>query len=420
MKRNILIFLITITSYSFAQTFSNNTGQAYNSWNSSNTWVSSFSRTINVTGVSNPLSNTTSVLKQINLRLGDGTSVNLTSYSMRLTSPSGTVLIFCSPADFNTTAARNVDIKYRDDALLTTPASSNEDPYDIGYYRVSTSNSFSNFNGENPNGNWTFEMIENTSFEIAFVGIDLVFGSPISVNDVSGLSANDNCSTPQCLSETSVVKATINGFTGNNTTDPNVNAPWPGGCQWNAARNNSAWFYFNPSLTTAKITISGISAAIQTLVIEEASSCISGSQAVPSGGCPRDLVNDTYTSPRYTTTAGSTANQQFNLSGLTPGTNYILVVDGNGGAISPLYIEMSGGINDVCCPTVINGLTSICSGSSSTLYTQTGGLIGGTWSVSPIGAGSIDASGNFTPVTTSANDIPATISYNDGNCIKTY
>jgi len=337
MKLRLVFFSFFLMGFSIAQTFSNNTGQAYNSWNSGNSWTTAFSRIITVTGVPNPLSNAGSVLRQINLRLGDGTSVNLTTYQMRLISPSGTIISICATTGFNANGAQNVNIKYRDDAILLTPSSSNEDPYNIGYYRVTTANSFSNLNGENPNGAWTFEMIENTSFEVAFVGIDLVFGAPISVNDITSTTANDNCSAPQCMSEASVLKATINGYTGDNSNDPNVNTPWPGGCQWNAARNNSAWFYFNPSLSTAKITISGITASIQTLVIEAASSCVAGSQAVPTGGCPRDVVNDSYTSPRYTTTAGSTANQQFNLSGLVPGNDYILVVDGNGGAISPLY-----------------------------------------------------------------------------------
>jgi gliding motility-associated-like protein len=421
MKIIILIFLIIISSTSFAQTFSNNTGQAYNTWDSGNSWATALSRTINVTGVSSPLSTSGSVLRQINLRLGNGTPGSLTSYQMRLTSPNGTVIMICSSGGFNVLSASDVDIKYRDDALLNTPSSSNQNPFDVGYYRVTTANSFSTVNGENPNGNWTFEMIEASSiFEIAFVGIDLVFGAPISVNDITSSTTNDNCSTPQCMSSSSVIKATISGYTGDNSNDPNVGTPWPSGCQWNGAKNNSAWFYFNPSLSTAKITISGITGSIQTLVINAANSCVAGSQAVPAGGCPRDAVNDTYTSPRYTTTTGSTANQQFNLSGLTPGANYILVVDGTSGAISPLYIEVSGGINDVCCPAVISGVTTICAGSPSSLYTQTGGVLGGTWSVSPSGAGTIDASGNFTPVSTLFSDLPATISYNDGNCIKDY
>ena len=118
MKINIIIFLLIISGTSFAQTFSNNTGQAYNTWDSGNSWASALTRVVAVSGVSNPLSNATSVLKQINLRLGDGTYVNLTTFTMRLTSPAGTVITICSSGAFNATTASNVNIKYRDDIII--------------------------------------------------------------------------------------------------------------------------------------------------------------------------------------------------------------------------------------------------------------------------------------------------------------
>ena len=329
------LFVLLIFSVS-SQTFTNNAGQAYNTWNSGNVWATALSRTVVVSGLSNPLSAGGTVLKQVNLKLGDGTSVNLTTYSIRLTSPSGTVISIVSLGNFNATTAYNVDIKYRDDNLLQFPSNSNQNPYSIGYYRTTTANSFSTVNGENPNGNWVLEIVEGTTTEIAFVSVDLVFGTAIVVNDVSGTTTNDDCSTPQCMGESSVVKATISSYTGN-ANDPNTLAPYPGGCNWNGAHNNSAWFVFKPSATTAKVTISGISNSIQTLIVDETNACVAGSQTVPTGGCPIDAVNDTYTSPRYTPSSGSSSNEQFNFSGLIPGNKYYLVFDGNGGLISPLY-----------------------------------------------------------------------------------
>ena len=411
----LFVFLVFSVS---SQTFTNNTGQAYNTWNSNNTWATSLSRTVLVSGLSNPLSAGGTVLKQVNLKLGDGTSVNLTTYSIRLTSPSGTVISIVSLGNFNATTAYNVDIKYRDDNLLQFPSNSNQNPYSIGYYRTTTANSFSTVNGENPNGNWVLEIVEGTTTEIAFVSVDLVFGTAIVVNDVSGTTTNDDCSTPQCMGESSVVKATISSYTGN-ANDPNTLAPYPGGCNWNGAHNNSAWFVFKPSATTAKVTISGISNSIQTLIVDETNACVAGSQTVPTGGCPIDAVNDTYTSPRYTPSSGSSSNEQFNLSGLIPGNKYYLVVDGNGGLISPLYIELSGGLVDLCCATIISGSTDVCAGSASTLYSQLGGALGGTWSVTPVSAGTIDAAGNFTPGNPLSN-VSATISYDDGSCTKTF
>ena len=411
------LFVLLIFSVS-SQTFTNNAGQAYNTWNSGNVWATALSRTVVVSGLSNPLSAGGTVLKQVNLKLGDGTSVNLTSYSIRLTSPAGTVISILSSGNFNATTAYNVDIKYRDDNILQFPTSSNQNPFNIGYYRTTVANSFSTVNGENPNGNWVLEIVEGTISEVAFVSVDLVFGSAIVLNDVTGTTTNDNCATPQCMGESSVVKATVSAFTGN-ANDPNTIAPYPGGCNWNGAHNNSAWFVFKPSGTTAKVTISGITNLIQTLIVDESNACIAGSQTVPTGGCPIDAVNDTYTSPRYTPSSGSSSNEQFNLSGLIPGNKYLLVVDGNGGVISPLYIELSGGLIDLCCATVISGATDVCAGSASTLYTQIGGALSGTWSVSPASAGTIDAAGNFTPGSPLAN-VAATISYDDGSCTKTF
>ena len=411
----LFVFLIFSVS---SQTFTNNTGQAYNTWNSNNAWATALSRTIVVSGLSNPLSAGGTVLKQVNLKLGDGTSVNLTSYAIRLTSPLGTPISIIS-GNFNATLAKNVDIKFRDDNILQFPSSSNQDPYNIGYYRTTLANSFSTFNGENPNGNWVIEIVENTLSEIAFVSVELVFGTSIVVNDVSATTLNDDCSSPQCMGESSVIKATVSGYSGN-ANDPNILAPYPGGCNWNGAHNNSAWFVFEPTSSTAKITISGITNTIQTLIVDELNACVSGNQTVPNGGCPVDAVNDTYTSPRYTPSSGSSANQQFNLSGLIPGNKYFLVVDGNGGLISPLYIELTGGLVDLCCPTVISGSTDVCAGSASTLYSQVGGTVGGTWSVSPASAGTIvSTSGSFTPSNT-LSTISATISYDDGSCVKTF
>ncbi len=421
MKKKYFLLLLVFPIFSFSglsQTFTNNTGQTYNLWNSFNVWATALSRTIPVSGLVTPLSAGGTVLKQVNLKLGDGTPVNLTSYSIRLTSPSGTVISILSPGNFNATTAKNVDIKYRDDNILTFPSASTQDPFDVGYYRTTDANAFSAVNGENPNGSWVLEIIEATSFEIAFVSVDLVFGPAIVVNDITTTTINDNCASPQCMGESSVVKATISSYTGN-ANDPNTISPYPGGCNWNGAHNNSAWFVFQPSGTTAKLTISGVQDQIQTLVVNEANACVSGSQTVPAGGCPIDGVNDTYTSPRYTPSAGSSSNEQFNLSGLIPGNNYFLVVDGNGGAISPLYIELSGGLVDICCPTVISGSTDVCAGSASSVYSQVGGASGGTWAVTPVAAGSIDVLGNFTP-SSSLSDVSANISYDDGSCVKTF
>ncbi len=343
----LLVLILSLGSQlAISQTFSNSTSQAWDSWNSSNAWATALSRTITVSGLSTSLSSAGTVLQQVNLTLGDAThtGLNLSTYAIRIKSPSGTIINIAASGGFSATSVQNVAIKYRDDALLLTPSSSSQEPFDIGYYRVTTSGSFANVNGENPNGSWTMEIAENTSTEIAFSKIELVFGTAFSYTNITATTSNDACSAPQCMSTETILKATISGYSGNSSNDPNVNTPWPGGCQWNASKDNSGWFYFKANATTAKITISGVSAAIQTLVVNNTNACTAGSQTVPTGGCPRDAVNDTYTSARYTSTAGSANNQQLNLSGLTIGNEYRLIIDGSSGAISSLYIEMTGNV----------------------------------------------------------------------------
>jgi gliding motility-associated-like protein len=424
MKKKYFLLLLVFPIFSFSglsQTFSNSSVSAYDTWNTSNSWATALTKTITVSGLSTPLTSSSNVLKQINLTFGDGThsTLSLSSFSIRLKSPAGTTINVVTAGSITATSITNFNAKYRDDNILTFPSASTQEPFDIGYYRTTNANAFSAVNGEDPNGSWVLEIIEATSFEIAFVSVDLVFGPAIVVNDITSTTINDSCASPQCMGESSVVKATISSYTGN-ANDPNTISPYPGGCNWNGAHNNSAWFVFQPSGTTAKLTISGVQNFIQTLIVNETDACVSGSQTVPAGGCPIDGVNDTYTSPRYIPSTGSSSNEQFNLSGLIPGNNYFLVIDGNGGAISPLYIELSGGLVELCCPTVISGSTDVCAGSASSVYTQVGGASGGTWSVSPASAGTIDpTSGSFTP-SNILSTISATISYDDGSCVKTF
>jgi hypothetical protein len=350
LKNLLIVVSIVLSTVLNAQTFTNSTAAAYDSWNNSS-WASPFSRPIVVSGLSTPLSSTGTVLKQINITMGDGSnSPNFNSYYMRLKSPTGKIIDIVRNFD-GITGVRNLNIKFRDDTLLQRPSSGIQAPFNIGYYKVFKANSFATVNGDNPNGTWTFEMIESSSYTQAFSRVELVFGPSFNYDDISSSASktNDACSAPKCMSTGTILKATINGYSGN-ATDPNIGSPLPSGCDWNGAKNNSAWFYFTASSTSASLTISGVTSLIQTLVVNSSNQCVAGSQTVPTGGCPISAVNDTYVSPRYTGSTGSSSNQQFNLSGLTPGNVYALVVDGTGGAISPLYIEMAGSTGSCSIP----------------------------------------------------------------------
>ncbi len=353
----LLIIIGCFLSFQFhGQTFSNTTVSSTGSWDAT------LNKTIVVSGIG-VLSNAASVLKQVNIHLGgpSESTRNFGTYTIKLISPAAgnPSITIVSTSSFPTTFYTEFDSKFRDHSSLqfpsTTAGSDLACPWNIGYYRTVTANNFSTFNSTNANGTWTISISETSSSSGAkFVSADLIFGTPFIIS--SAISSNNSCSTPQCVDAVSImtvnINNTTNGYTGNNSTDPIVSSPYPSGCDWNGSRDNTAWFFFRPSGTTAKITVSGIQDAIQALVVNPTNNCTSGSQTVPTGGCPISAINDTYNSPRYTGNAGSSANEQFNLSGLTAGNNYYLVIDGFGGNVSNLYIELTGGLTtcDIILP----------------------------------------------------------------------
>jgi hypothetical protein len=105
----------------------------------------------------------------------------------------------------------------------------------------------------------------------------------------------------------------------------------------------TAWFKFRAAQSNVKVTISGITGRLQILAIDagaDENPCTPADNLVLTGGCPTLSINDTYSSPLSAN--GSTRNNQLNLSGLTIGKLYYFIVDGEGAAVSPFYIETTG------------------------------------------------------------------------------
>jgi hypothetical protein len=353
--------LFSVLAYQFyGQTFSNNIGNAHNTWDSGNAWATALSKTITVSGLTNPLSSSATVLKQINVRLGNGsnTGLNLSTYYIRLYHPNGTTFINVCTAggqDCGGSSIGDVNIKYRDNSYLKsigqlpsgTPSAAW--PYHIGYYRVVNANDFATFNGLNPNGDWVLKIVEATSTEIAFGGVDLIFGSPITVTDLTGSTTNDACSGAQCSDNAQVYIGTNNGYVNPGpTTDPGLTVS---GCSWNGQKNNSAWFYFVANGSNVNVTISGLSAVLQSIGLSMSGGCTAPTYAVPTGGCPGAAVNDNYQGGATYGVSGMSYNHQLNFSGLTSGNTYYVFIDGSGGAISPFYLELTG--NTTSCLTLL-------------------------------------------------------------------
>jgi hypothetical protein len=346
-----VILFCFLASQFHGQTFSNNITNAHNTWDSGNAWATALSKTITVSGVSSPLGVSTSVLKQINIRLGNGsnTGLNLSTYNIRLYHPNGTTFInICTSGgqDCGGSSIGDVNIKYRDNLYLKsigqlpsgTPSAAW--PYHIGYYRVVNANDFATFNGLNPNGDWVLKIVEASSTEIAFSGVDLIFGSPITVTDLTSSNTNDACSNAQCTDNSQVYIGTNNGYSNPGpATDPGLTVS---GCSWNGQKNNSAWFYFVANGSNVNVTISGLSAILQSIGLSMSGGCGSPTYALPTGGCPGAAVNDNYQGGASYGVSGMSYNHQLNFSGLISGNTYYVFIDGSGGAISPFYLEMTG------------------------------------------------------------------------------
>jgi len=354
MKKHLsisIIFFVVLLGNSFfanCQVFSNTTVAVANSWNAS------LVRTINVSGVAAPLGSGNAELIQVNLHMGsqaDGT-YNYSRYTVSLQSPAGTTITLVSgnpnPASFPNASNREFYTKFRDNQYLRFPANgsgASSEPWHIGYYRTAAASAYASFNGEDPNGNWTVTITENSASSGArFNRVDLLFGN-LSITDYTTFTGNDNCATPFCLRPSEIIIGTNNGFSNQADDMYNFNTV---GCAWNSVQNNSAWFKFIAEDTDVHISISGITGNLQILGISSSgvNSCVSSNNLVVSGGCPHGLPNDSYLSPRYSN--GSINNNQLLMSGLTPGDTYYFIVDGNGGAISPFYIEISSGAKDSC------------------------------------------------------------------------
>ena len=370
----LMVMLLGVFMFDFSagQTFSNTTVANYNTWDSGNTWTN-FTRTITVSGLPTPLGTSAGqvVLKQINIQLGKAsgsTKADLSTYNFRLTSPTGQILYIVSTNLTTEITPMWVNLHYRDDASMERirdyPAGvqSGYFPFGIGFYRVETAGSFnSTFNGFNPNGTWTFAIKESGTSEISFERVDIIFAPYKAPKNATLSTANDNCSGAVCFDGTSGVVGTNNGYVNN---DPLYPGNIVNGCDWNGGNNNSAWFEFKPSGTTASLTISGILSPgngtneIQPIILQAPNNnCASAPSIVPPGGCPNDTSKNNksyHTNYGGGTTLGNaynngiTANTEFNLSGLIAGQKYYLYIDGNQGATSSFYIDVISGVSP--CP----------------------------------------------------------------------
>jgi hypothetical protein len=120
-----------------------------------------------------------------------------------------------------------------------------------------------------------------------------------------------------------------------------ANRPGTAGCGWLATSENNLWIQFTPSTSNVCINISGINYVsgspngVQSIIVESATPC-SGAWTVVN--CPRNNI--------YSSDVGSVMSHNHCFTA-TPGNTYYLVVDGNAGAITELYLTGISGLPNI-------------------------------------------------------------------------
>ncbi len=366
----LVLLSSTTTQAQTTYSFTNTVVGLHDTWDTGNDWATALTRTVDVVGV--PTSGM--VLRQINLDLGSNAGSNISTLAARLSDTQGNVLdVFNAGYFYNTDFSRYVNIKLRDHAALNRlddyTLSYLGMPYSFGYYRVETPGSYGSVNTTNAvNGTWTFSLIENTGVEIQFNAVELVFGPPFNVLDITMGNGNDACSGSQCIQSgnSNVLLATNVAYPQSQTNLPALSL---NGCNWNAEANNTAWFHFIASDPTVEVSVSGLNNSIQqTLVVRNDGTCDIPSYTMI--GCPLDMyVNNCNTTTgdpllyhRVCYDGGTKFNHGYTLTGLVVGQEYALVVDGLSGSDSEFYVEVASGADNGCSaadiPVIVDVITT--------------------------------------------------------------
>ena len=263
-------------------------------------------------------------------------------------------------------SGRYVSLSLRDGSCLNDvdiKANSNWDPVasasgNFGVFKPNGGTSLGTqtmaqyFNGINPNGTWTMYAFQSTGTQPCISAASLLFTKP----DVAdSTSKGDDCSTaiewkgqPFCLQ--------TNGKTSSSQMPGWIGSPCSAGfavtignpgtvCDWNNANNNDVWIKFTAtSGGTMCLGISGLDQLQQSIIVSDANRdgdnnpCTQFAKNTTTCNDPNWVVASCSRSGIYTTTSGSSYNQQHCFLSESNKT-YYLVIDGNGGAETPFYLS---------------------------------------------------------------------------------
>jgi len=203
------------------------------------------------------------------------------------------------------------------------------------------------FNGVNADGTWTMYFGRESSSEPPIViSSGLTFGEPIPVaaaDPTAGLTCVNAIvwdGSPLCATTAA-----------HNNTQPTAPAATISGCTWMSTSENNVWIAFTPSTADVCINISGVNyisgtaSGVQSIIVSptNAGSPCAGTWNVAN--CPRDNI--------YSSNVGSIMSSNHCFTA-TPGQTYYLVVDGNAGAVTELYITGIDGLPVILAAELID------------------------------------------------------------------
>ena len=198
------------------------------------------------------------------------------------------------------------------------------------------------FNGIDANGIWKIVFSESTVSEPCLQSALLSFGNP-TVDDQTG--NGNSCITPIvwdggpiCASTNSMTSSSqMPGWAGPGAS---TFGTFNGGvtCNWNGANNNDVWLQFTAQTTNVCINLSGLDNNQQSVVVSDPNTDGDNNPCTGANGGQYWSLISCPNPSSYTTTAGTTVNQNHCFTAVV-GQTYYMVVDGNGGAESPFYVS---------------------------------------------------------------------------------
>lgn len=345
MRKLAFLFFLLLTNYSFSQT---TTSSMYFNGNDL-LYQFEFSYTNPYTFPSNTDLNSDIIvsnvpasykLVQVEYQVGDGSTSNSGSLSpltvtIKHNSTSATTLFsYASDAYLNQANHKSANHKFRIHNYLKTVANQKQsDTYGnfypfVGYYSPNQNW----INPSNVNGTWRitskYNATNSTDYPRKIHSIRLIFGPSETVETIS-FTTGSNCSNAR------EIKAGIVYLSSNRNTQYNQN-DYPILTNWNGYRNSTAWYYYIATNSTARISINGFGQLMQSIAVttDNNNPCF-----------PYVTSNSPYTNIRATSSATNYQrwNFEYNLSNLTVGKRYYILVDGDGssgagGAIDDFYI----------------------------------------------------------------------------------